>query len=140
MAPDASTVPLTATCSPRMVALPPCVVEEEATSMEPEFSAVPPSRPERSRVILPPAASPTSRVASAARRAASPPEEVMEPALETLPPMRAAKLLALIEPRLMTAASESPVNDILPERNAESAISRVEAIRREHLQLSPFQI
>ena len=79
-------------------------------------------------MILPPDASPTSRTASAAKSAASPPGTEIDPELSTLPPISVAKSFALIEPKFITDASESPLKDIFPDKNAESAISRVEAI------------
>ena len=113
-------------------------MEEDKTSMEPEFVAVPPRRPERSKVILPPDASPTSITAFAAKRAASPPGTEIEPELSTFPPIRVAKSLALIEPKFITAASESPWKEIFPDKNAESAISRVEAIKAWTFTLESF--
>ena len=111
-----------------MVACPP-VPESEDTSMEPEFKEVAFKSPERSRVILPPDASPISRVASPAKRAAAPPGAERVPAFSKSPPIKAANSLALMEPRFITLASESPVKDRFPDRKSESARSKVEAIR-----------
>ena len=119
--------PGTEILSPR-IATPPPLVVADATSMVPEFDEDPPIKPDKSRVIFPPAASPTSKTASPESKATFPPGAVIEPELSTFPPMRAANSSALIEPRFITEASESPLKEILPERNAESAISREDAI------------
>ena len=126
--PEASIEPDAATEPPRMVAWPPSP-ESEETSMIPELAEDPSIRPERSKVILPPLASPISKVASPARRAADPPETVRAPAFSKSPPIRAVNSSALIEPRFITLASEFPSKARFPERKSESARSKVEAIK-----------
>ena len=78
MAPEASMVPALETDSPIITTDPP-VESAEDTSMEPELLADPPKRPDKSMVILPPAASPTSITASPERSAASPPGVMISP-------------------------------------------------------------